>query len=393
MNVEFVLWVLAAGIALVGLWPFGPYQLTLLAARTLFGPVPVRTARETEGASRETFAICVCAHNEEAVIEQKIRNMLDIRDAAGEGVEILLYCDGCTDRTVEIARRFEPDVKVIASEERRGKFHGLNSLAQAARATILIFTDANVRVDRNLVPVLRQYFADPRIGCVDVPLRHANPDATPTAEVGTTYWRFEEWTKRLETDTGSIIGADGSCYAIRKRLFRTLGPGVCDDFHVSMSALVQGARVVSAREVVAEEVYATRAEDEFRRRLRIAAQVVHSHSALWPEISRLDLWHRYKYLSHRVARWASGACLLGAVVFAAGAAGVRFGALSIATGVAAFTALFATALLLGNKIVLRLWNAIVSFGGTTMGLCHGLLGRRQAIWDPVPSSRVPIPGD
>lgn len=137
MTFAHVLWLLAVLLALVGVWPFGPYQLTLLAARAFFGPRPIRTS--SEAGAQESFALCVCAHNEENVIERKIRNLLDIREAANEDVEILIYCDGCTDGTEAIARRFEPVVKVIASQERHGKYYRMNMLAEAARESSLSF--------------------------------------------------------------------------------------------------------------------------------------------------------------------------------------------------------------------------------------------------------------
>jgi len=62
------------------------------------------------------------------------------------------------------------------------------------------------------------HFADPRIGCVCGHLIYTNRDANVTAQIGSLYWRSEELIKRLETRTGSVMGADGSLFAVRRRL-------------------------------------------------------------------------------------------------------------------------------------------------------------------------------
>ncbi len=385
MTFAHVLWLLAVLLALVGVWPFGPYQLTLLAARAFFGPRPIRTS--SEAGAQESFALCVCAHNEENVIERKIRNLLEIREAAGADVEILIYCDGCTDQTVELARRFEPDVKVIVSPERCGKYYGMNLLAETSSASILVFTDADILVDRELIPVLRRCFADPEVGCVDVALRHTNPDATATAEVGSTYFRLESWTKRLESDTGSVIGAAGACYALRRSLYRRLSPGTCDDFHASLTVLVQGFRVILADDVHSYEVHPTRRREEFRRKARRAVQAVHSHRLLWPLIRRLDLWHLYKYLSHRLARWMSGWFLLAAATVGTLAASLSFGPLPVLLMIGGMAASFAAALALRIRLAERIGSAIVAIAGTSVGFLRGLRGEQVAMWEGPRSSR------
>lgn len=385
MTFAHVLWLLAVLLALVGVWPFGPYQLTLLAARAFFGPRPIRTS--SEAGAQESFALCVCAHNEENVIERKIRNLLDIREAANEDVEILIYCDGCTDGTEAIARRFEPVVKVIVSRERHGKYYGMNMLAEASRASILVFTDADIIVDRELVPALRRCFADPEVGCVDVPLRHTNPDASPTAEVGSAYFRLEGWTKRLESDTGSVIGATGGCYAMRRRLYPTLPPGVSDDFHVAMTVLVQGFRVVRASGVHSYELHPSLSTEEFRRRIRLATQGLNSHRLLWPSLRRLDAWHLYKYFSHRLVRWMSGWFLLAAATVGTLAASLSFGPLPVLLLIGGTAASFAAALALRIRLAERIGSAIVAIAGTSVGFLRGLRGEQVAMWEGPRSSR------
>ena len=202
-----LLYGIAFACLFIAAFPFGPYQITLLIAKR-FGWSKAVGRSVTASADELRFAICLCAYNEEAVIQQKIENMLALRKVAGE-LDILIYVDAASDRTAEIVADYEPNVKLIASKERHGKPWGMNRLVSLTDADIVLFTDANVMVDEAAIANLRRYFADPEIGCVTSHLSYTNPDDTATSEVGSFYWRLDEWTKGLETETGSAMGADG----------------------------------------------------------------------------------------------------------------------------------------------------------------------------------------
>ena len=277
-----------AGIALpLGLWPFGIYQASLMAARRLrrFPPTP----RSAGSGVAETFAICLCAYNERAVIREKVEDMLRMREAAKGALDILVYVDAASDGTTEILEAYRDRIELHVSPERHGKTYGMNLLVSRTKASIIMFTDANVLIDPSAVAVLRRYFADPEIGCVCSSLTYVN-----TEELGHgRRWRrllrrLNEWTKALETATGSVIGADGSLFAVRRRLHRNVPKGLFDDIYVSVGVLLQGYRVVTAPELLAFETHSTVAQD-YRRKIRIACECMHVHFTLWPELRRLDI--------------------------------------------------------------------------------------------------------
>ena len=70
--------------------------------------------------------------------------------------------------------------------------------------------------------------------------------------------------------------------------------------------------MVRAPELKAFETHTTKAEDEFRRKVRIACECMHVHFTLWPELRRLDAWNVYKYIGHRLLRWIGGYLLCSA---------------------------------------------------------------------------------
>jgi cellulose synthase/poly-beta-1,6-N-acetylglucosamine synthase-like glycosyltransferase len=370
-------WALSIGFALLACHPFVTYPLSLLAARALAGVTP---RRPTEDGSRLAVAVLCCAYNEQAVIRAKLDNSLALQ-AADPSTRLLFYTDGCTDRTAEIIAA-TPGVRLIAGERRQGKSHGMNLLAAAAgEVDLLLFTDANVRVDDAAIAAVRRAFADPSIGCVCGHLVYVNPDESATAHAGARYWSFDEWLKRLESDTGSCVGADGSLFAIRRQLFTPVPADIIDDFFTSLSIWCSGWRVVICPELIAYERSAIGSREEFRRKVRIACRAFNCHRLLWPRVARLPAWDLYKYLSHKLLRWVAGACLAlaaGCLLLGLAARGVS---LPVVLGI-----LSAASLLLAGGMVSRvtpmalLREALLAMTATVIGVLCSLRGRRFQTW-------------
>ncbi len=367
---------------LLALHPFVTYPLSLLALRAWRG----RADEQLHVANRNlNFAVCMCAYNEERVIEQKIQNLLQLR-AREPGLQILVYVDAATDRTAEILGRHRSRIQLHVSPERHGKTYGMNLLSAHAGADVLVFTDANVMLDLDCLDDLRRHFADPQVGCVCGNLNYTNGTASVTASSGSLYWRFEEALKRLESDTGSMMGADGSIFAMRRELRHAPPAHIIDDMYVSLMALVDGYRVIQARDVRAYEESVTCSAEEFSRKVRIACQAFNVHRLLWPRLRHADALTRYKYVSHKLVRWLSiyflvlsGLAFLAALLLA-GQAPVALGLLAIAL----------LCLMLGRASV-RPFSQIVdvlsALAGAGLGVWRSIRGERYQTWNPATSIR------
>ncbi len=124
-----------------------------------------------------------------------------------------------------------------------------------------------------------------------------------TASTGSLYWRLEEGIKRLEQETGSVMGADGSLFAVRRSLHKAPPDHIIDDMFVSFWVLIQGYRIVQSKDARAYEESASNASDEFGRKARIACQAFNVHRMIWPHIRKLNFVTVYKYVSHKLLRW------------------------------------------------------------------------------------------
>ena len=374
----------------VGMWPFGLYQLSLLIARQMHR-FPKTPASSPMQHGDETFAICLCVYNEAAVIQDKIDDLLQLRAANDGNLDIAIYVDAASDGTAAILQRHADQLRLIVSPARRGKTHGMNLLVAGTTASIVLFTDANVRIDPGAIAVLRRYFSDPAIGCVCSNLRYVNADASAVAHVGSAFWSFNEWSKSLETDTGSVIGADGSLFAIRRQYHRPVPNGLFDDIFVSLSVLLAGKRVVRAPDLRSYETHSTRPRDEFRRKVRISCECMAVHRELWPELRGLHPWNLYKYVGHRLLRWIGVYFLAASALFLFVAAAIALGVIPVALVTLTLGGLFAAAVKLDFPLAGQLWNVLLAFVGNGIGVWKALNGVRAVTWEPPASARQSRP--
>jgi cellulose synthase/poly-beta-1,6-N-acetylglucosamine synthase-like glycosyltransferase len=378
-----------AGILLlVALHPFIFYPLSLcVLAKIRRRPLAVTAASESGPIS---YAVCVCAYKEAAVIRTTIESLIALRKTTPD-MQILLHVDGNSDGTADIAQEYADRITLVVSPERMGKTYGMNRLIGMTKASVVILTDATVRIDPQAIPNLAKYFRDPQVGCVAGHLRYVN-DENATAMVGSFYWRLEERIKELESATGSVMGADGSIYAIRRSLFTPVPEDMIDDMYISLAVLCEGYRIMRAPDVYAYEKSVTDTGEEFRRKIRISCQAFAAHRAMRPNLARLGPLDRYKYISHKLIRWFTAYTLSTAAVLLMIGLGLTLDPLLAAglTG-AGITAAGAALLALGSAVRLRpmtvITDILASFVATAIGVWRASQGHRIRVWEPASSIR------
>lgn len=391
----WILFALAGLCFVLAAHPFTTYPLSLAALRRVRGTSDDVGPEGPLEPVRLSFSLLVCAHNEQAVIGDKLRNLSRVLDGAPGPAEALIYVDGSSDRTAAVVRgHADPRIRLVESAERTGKTVGLNRLAALAKGDVLLLSDANVTIDGDALTKLAERFRDLEVGLVCGHLHYVNGDINVTARNGAAYWRLQEAIRQLESDTGSAVGADGSLYAVRRRLWPDVPGDLIDDFYVPMKVRFDGLRVIRAGEVCAYEMTAESGRDEFRRKVRIACQSFNVHRRLWPAVRHLAPLDRYKYLSGKVLKWLIGFNLsLGAALAALALALLVDPAMLLLGGFGGgLTVVALTAF--GRGPVAALGNASLMFAAVSLGVVLSLQGERFVTWQPagsVRASRVPSP--
>jgi cellulose synthase/poly-beta-1,6-N-acetylglucosamine synthase-like glycosyltransferase len=249
-----------------------------------------------------TVSLVISAFNEEGLIEEKMRNCAALRYDPSR-LEVLVGCDGCTDRTAKLAAGAGmPNARIFDFSQRRGKPEVINELMTHCTGDIVVFSDANTMLARDAVIHLVRHFETPEVGCVCGELTFtAAGNGTRTEGI---YWRYEVLLKFLESRLNMMVGANGGLYAIRRPLFsRIPKDGITDDFLVSMAIRQRGYHLVYDPEAMATEQAAASVGEEFRRRVRIGAgnyyALRYTARLLSPTAGLVAL----AYWSHKVLRW------------------------------------------------------------------------------------------
>lgn len=360
------------------IYPFAIYPaiLALLPRK----PYP----KPTPDGNPETVTLVFCAYNEQASLPQKVQNIRQLKKHRPD-LEVRAYSDCSTDGTLEILSAADDVLSVVAGEKRLGKAAGMRRLVESTHTDIIVCTDANVILEEDSIERIMEYFRDPSIGTVAGTLHYTNEDEGQTARIGSLFWRLEEWTKRQESETGSMMGADGSIFAIRRKLYPVVPPNLLDDLIVSITPLFSGYRVVSAHDVHAYERATTNALDELKRKRRIACRAYNTHKYLAPKLRQLNSLNKFKYISHKYLRWFSFVTL---ILFATS----FFFALSSFTGLSIALAVSAggiIALALAYRFQLPVIGAVAELLASILAVGIGVLeaigGRDYQTWDPAKS--------
>jgi cellulose synthase/poly-beta-1,6-N-acetylglucosamine synthase-like glycosyltransferase len=294
-----------------------PLLLRIIAA----GRPPVRLPAEPDEWPEVT--ITLPCYNEEQRLRAAIEGILRA-DYPAHRRQLLVISDASTDRTDDIAREFAgAGVELIRLPQRRGKTAAENAGVAAARAPIVINIDASVGIRRDALKALVRAFADPTVGVAssrDVSVGDVSAEGNQ-GESG--YVGYEMRVRALETRLGSIVGASGSFFAMRREVHEPGFPeALSRDFASALMAVERGYRAVSVDEAICLVPRTRSLRSEFRRKARTMARGLET---LW---YKRHLMNPFRYglfawmlISHKLCRWlvylTLPLAIVGAIVLAA----------------------------------------------------------------------------
>ena len=268
---EIIFWtsVFITGYVYLG-YPLLLYLLSgLVGSKKVPSPLPSRGGAGGEVGDGIPFVtLIISAYNEESVIRRKLINALAL-DYPKDKLEILVVSDCSTDGTDAIVKSFQGQgVTLLRLDERHGKTYGLNQTVAITRGEVIVFSDANAMYEPDTIWKLARHFADEGVGYVVGESRYMTGDSSATRNENF-YWKYEQFLKRKESDTGSVVGGDGALYAIRKVLYEPLGTADINDFVNPLQIIAKGYSGVYEPEAVCWEETAGTYQGEFRRKIRI----------------------------------------------------------------------------------------------------------------------------
>lgn len=320
----FLFWLAIA----VLVYQYVGYPLALAALASLRGKQrPAAFARDEE---LPHVTLVISAYNEAEVLEGKIQNALAL-DYPRDRLEIVVSSDGSTDATNDIARSFAGSGVVLHEyTANRGKNLALNDTLPRAAGDVIVFTDANGMYHPEAVRTLVQPFADPRVGSVCGELIYKNFNDNPIAEGYNRYWELDQMQKRLESDLGCLLGANGSIFAVRKHLCRPIPNDVCNDMVQPIWVAAAGHLCLYEPRAGSFEAGSRNLPDELKRRSRIIGRGIRGIAAVWPDIVRQRAWLvGWELLSRKGLRYLTPLWFLLLLVGAGLAPGVFYKAMLV----------------------------------------------------------------
>jgi len=259
-----------------------------------------------------SVSIVLAVKNEEKIIRRRLNNLVKL-NYPDDKLEIIVVSDGSTDQTNKILDEFtitetekighEIIIKKISYFPSMGKPYALNKGVSHATGEIILFADCRQIFDPSVIRELVANFDDQNVGCVSGELKfRENLQSDIQAEMGA-YWKYEKWLRKLESSTGSVVGATGAIYAIRKKLYQPLPvETLLDDVLTPMNIAIQGYRVIFEPRAVAYDTVSKDLKQERKRKLRTLAgnwQLL----SLVPELLspwKNPLW--WRFISHKICR-------------------------------------------------------------------------------------------
>ncbi len=265
--------------------------------------------------SEYSVSIIISAFNEEKVISERILNIsrlnYDFRN-----VEVLIGSDCSTDNTNNILnemKKIYPWLSVYLFDVRRGKVSVINDLVSKAKNEIIVFSDANTSFDKNSLTTLLRQFSDTNIGGICGRLILQNPSKKSNESIEEKrYWEYETYIKKFEGRCGTLIGANGGIFAIRKKLFKQLPTNkpITDDIFITLMILQQKYKFAYEYDAFAVEEVGHELIHEFKRKTRFAATNFETISYFKRLIFNENFILSYALWSHKVLRWLTPVFLL-----------------------------------------------------------------------------------
>jgi len=144
-----------------------------------------------------------------------------------------------------------------------------------------------------------------------------DPETGEAAEGMGLYWRIEKQIRALEGASGSVVGATGALYAVRRELLTALPAGtILDDVYIPMHVVKQRKRVVFERRARVWDSPNGVGRREFYRKVRtLGGNYQLLQLAPWLLSGKNPLW--FEFVSHKLLRLLVPFAMVGLLVSSA----------------------------------------------------------------------------
>lgn len=254
-----------------------------------------------------TVTIMVVAHNEEKVIEDKLKNIFSVNYPKSK-IKYIISSDHSTDNTNQIVSKFIDDhnlknMCLYEVSERKGKLNAQNEAQKLVDTELLVMTDANSIIDKDAIRYLVSHFSDSQVSYVCGMLTYINED-NDVANSESGYWNLENKLRLIESNVQTITAGNGALYACRTSEYLVFDPIKSHDFHMPVYYSLEGKLAKFEPRAKVYEKAGEKISDEYKRKVRMNRILI---EGILPDIRIFNFfknkWFSYFYFGHRTCRY------------------------------------------------------------------------------------------
>lgn len=218
----------------------------------------------------DALTVIIPAHNEETVISETV---CAVARAVPTGTQIIVVDDGSTDRTGQILSHLASHInglQILRHDVAGGKPAALNTALSHARGDVILFLDADTRIDQHAIMWYMSYLATHDAAAVCADMAPYNRERTPGVIVQEIYYAVA----RLFILSGvyGMPAINGYGLFIKRTVLQRVGPfdarTLVDDFDLGIRLANAGERVLFVRGPRCKIQYAPSLRSFFRQQHR-----------------------------------------------------------------------------------------------------------------------------
>jgi len=382
--------VIAAAPILTALYAYVAYPVIVWVVARTRAPY----ADSSRNGEWPCVTITLPVYNAVGSIRATLERLLEV-DYPAEKLQLLVLSDASTDGTDDVVREFSArGVELLRAPSRRGKTAAENAAVAIARGEIIVNIDATVVVPRTSLKPLVRAFQDPTVGVASGCDVSVDAAARKGSGGESGYTSYEMRVRKLETRAGSIVGASGCFYGIRRKIrISPLAPGLSWDFASTLVAREQGFRSVSVEDAICLVPPTRELRLELRRKARTMARGI---STLFRFRA---LMNPFRYggfalmlISHKLLRWIpyliAPVSLLALGVLATGSTAAALLFVAIASGIVVGIVSIRYPSSMSSKPLALAGFGVAAFTAGWLAWFDAIRGARMVTWDPTPRPSV-----